>query len=199
MKKILAGLFGILVVMGGANAAINKIQTATTNTVRNSVYKINYGASDDLDGRSYRKGVVPQTNELNTARGASDIATTNVTVGNLASVTNSSGVTSTGTNGAGVALTSGSTPTQTIKANTANIAVLDRDKLVVPGNGGSCEPGAPCGYVTTGGHTNNPVGTTGFASGTNDRVWLKIQGDCAVDGSGNEVSNTCTYGAARSN
>lgn len=198
MKKILAGLFGVLVVMGGANAA-DSIKAATTNTVRRSVYNINYGATNDLDGRQYRKGVVPQTNELNTARGASDIATTNVTVGNLASVTNSSGVVSTGTNGAGVALTSGSTPTQTIKANTANIAVLDRDKLVVPGSGGSCVDGAPCGYVTTGGHTNNPVGTTGFASGTNDRVWLKIQGDCAVDGSGNEVSNTCTYGAARSN
>lgn len=199
MKKILAGLFGVLVVMGGANAA-DSIKAATTNTVRNSVYKINYGAATGtgaLDARGYRKGVVPQTNELNTARGASDIATTNVTVGNLASVTNSSGVASTGTNGAGVALTSGSTPTQTIKANTANIAVLDRDKLVVPGSGGSCVNGAPCGYVTTGGHTNNPVGTTGFASGTNDRVWLKIQGDCAVDGSGNETG--CTYGAARSN
>ena len=197
MKKILAGLFGILVVMGGANAAVNKIQTATTNTVRNSVYKINYGASDDLDGRQYRKGVVPQTNELNTARGASDITTSGVTVGNLASVTASNGTVTAG--GTGGTLANGAAPTQTIKANTANIAVLDRDKLVVPGNGGSCVTGAPCGYVTTGGHTNNPVGTTGFASGTNDRVWLKIQGDCAVDGSGNEVFNTCTYGAARSN
>ncbi len=195
MKKILAGLFGVLVVMSGANA-VDPIKAATTNTVRKSVYNINYGATNDLDGRQYRKGVVPQTNELNTARGASDIATTNVTVGNLASVTNSSGVASTGTNGAGVALTSGSTPTQTIKANTANIAVLDRDKLVVPGSGGSCVNGAPCGYVTTGGHTNNPVGTTGFASGTNDRVWLKIQGDCVVT---NGVESGCTYGAARSN
>lgn len=195
MKKILAGLFGILVVMGGANAAINKIQTATTNTVRNSVYKINYGESGTTDGRGYRQGVVPQTNELNTARGASDITTTGVTVGNLASVTASNGTVTAG--GTGGTLANGAAPTQTIKANTANIAVLDRDKLVVPGSGGSCEPHAPCGYVTTGGHTNNPVGTTGFVSGTNDRVWLKIQGDCAVDGSGNETG--CTYGAARSN
>ena len=100
MKKILAGLFGVLVVMGGANA-VDSIKAATTNTVRKSVYNINYGASGTTDGRGYRLGVTPQTNELNTARGASDIATTNVTVGNLASVTNSSGVASTGTNGAG--------------------------------------------------------------------------------------------------
>ncbi len=197
MKKILAGLFGILVVMGGANAAgsINSIKAATTNTGRNSVYKINYGVAGTTDGRGYRQGVVPQTNELNTARGASDIATTGVTVGNLASVTASNGTVTDG--GTGGTLANGAKPTQTIKANTANIAVLNRDKLVVPGNGGSCVQGAPCGYVSTGGHTNNPVGTTGFASGTNDRVWLKIQGDCAVDGSGNETG--CTYGAARSN
>lgn len=197
MKKILAGLFGILVVMGGANAAgsINSIKAATTNTVRNSVYKINYGVAGTTDGRGYRQGVVPQTNELNTARGASDIATTGVAVGNLASVTASNGTVTDG--GTGGTLANGAKPTQTIKANTANIAVLNRDKLVVPGNGGSCVTGAPCGYVSTGGHTNNPVGTTGFASGTNDRVWLKIQGDCAVDGSGRETG--CTYGAARSN
>lgn len=197
MKKILAGLFGILVVMGGANAAgsINSIKAATTNTVRNSVYKINYGVAGTTDGRGYRQGVVPQTNELNTARGASDIATTDVAVGNLASVTASNGTVTAG--GTGGTLANGAKPTQTIKANTANVAVLERDKLVVPGNGGSCVTGAPCGYVSTGGHTNNPVGTTGFASGTNDRVWLKIQGDCAVDGSGNETG--CTYGAARSN
>lgn len=195
MKKILAGLFGILVVMGGANAAINKIQTATTNTVRKSVYNIKYGVAGTTDGRGYRQGVVPQTNELDTARGASDIATTGVAVGNLASVTASNGTVTAG--GPGGTLANGATPTQTIKANTANVAVLNRDKLVVPGNGGSCVQGAPCGYVSTGGHTNNPVGTTGFASGTNDRVWLKIQGDCAVDGSGNETG--CTYGAARSN
>ena len=197
MKKILAGLFGILVVMGGANAAgsINSIKAATTNTVRKSVYNINYGVEGDLDDRLYRKGVVPQTNELNTARGASDIATTGVAVGNLASVTASNGTVTAG--GTGGTLANGAAPTQTIKANTANVAVLERDKLVVPGNGGSCVTGAPCGYVSTGGHTNNPVGTTGFASGTNDRVWLKIQGDCAVDGSGNETG--CTYGAARSN
>lgn len=194
MKKILAGLFGILVVMGGANAAVNKIQTATTNTVRNSVYKINYGVAGTTDGRGYRQGVVPQTNELTTARGASDIATTNVTVGNLASVTASNGTVTAG--GTGGTLANGAAPTQTIKANTANIAVLNRDKLVVPGSGGSCVNDAPCGYVTTGGHTNNPVGTTGFASGTNDRVWLKIQGDCVVT---NGVESGCTYGAARSN
>ncbi len=194
MKKILAGLFGILVVMSGANA-VDPIKAATTNTVRKSVYNINYGVSGTTDGRGYRQGVVPQTNELNTARGASDIATSGVTVGNLASVTASNGTVTAG--GTGGTLANGAAPTQTIKANTANIAVLDRDKLVVPGSGGSCVNGAPCGYVSTGGHTNNPVGTTGFASGTNDRVWLKIQGDCAVDGSGNETG--CTYGAARSN
>ena len=169
MKKILAGLFGILVVMGGANAAgsINSIKAATTNTVRKSVYNINYGAMDDLDGRQYRKGVVPQTNELNTARGNTGSNVDSVTVGYLAAAATAAPSGSTGYSGA---------PTQTITANTANVAVLERDKLVVPGNGGSCVTGAPCGYVSTGGHTNNPVGTTGFASGTNDRVWLKIEG-----------------------
>ncbi len=157
MKKILAGLFGILVVMGGANAAINKIQTATTNTVRKSVYNINYGVSGTTDGRGYRLGVTPQTNELTTARGNTGSNVDSVTVGYLAAAATAAPSGSTGYSGA---------PTQTITANTANIAVLDRDKLVVPGSGGSCVNGSPCGYVTTNTHTNT----------TSDRVWLKIEG-----------------------
>lgn len=175
MKKILGGFFCAMLMITGANAAESTIRAATTNTVRHKVYDINYGKSStdgatigngQLDARGYRKGVVPQTNELNTARGNTttsgdgsslQVNGSSVTVGRLGAVTNNA-------------------PTETVTANSANIKVLQRDKLVTPGSGGNCTTGVPCGYVTTGGHTNNPVGTTGFASGQNDRVWLKIEG-----------------------
>ena len=155
MKKILGGLFCALLVITGANAAETTIRAATTNTVRNKVFNINYGATNDLDGRNYRKGVIPQTNELNTARGNTTVSGSDsslqvngasVTVGNLGAVTNNA-------------------PTETITANTANIAVLKRDKLVTPG-AGNCTTGVPCGYVSTGAHTND----------TTNHVWLKIEG-----------------------
>lgn len=170
MKKILGGFFCAMLMITGANADETTIRAATTNTVRHKVYDINYGKTQaeggTLDGRGYRTGVVPQTNELNTARGTTttsgdgsslQVNGASVTVGNLGAVTNNA-------------------PTETVTANSANIKVLQRDKLVTPGSGGNCATGVPCGYVTTGGHTNNPVGTTGFASGQNDRVWLKIEG-----------------------
>ncbi|MFQ6760475.1 MAG: hypothetical protein ACLRFM_03715 [Alphaproteobacteria bacterium] len=144
MKKILGGFLCAMLMITGANAATETtIRAATTNTVRKQVFNINYGAANDLDGRSYRKGVIPQTNELNTARGNTSANIDSVAVGNLPAA-----------------------GTQTITANTANIAALERDKLVTPGSTGNCTTGVPCGYVTTGTHTN----TEG------DRVWLKIEG-----------------------
>lgn len=170
MKKILGGFFCAMLMITGANAE-NIIRAATTNTVRHKVYDINYGRTQaeggTLDGRGYRQGVVPQTNELNTARGNTSSDVDSVTVGYLAAAATAAPSGSTGYSG---------TPTETVTANSANIKVLQRDKLVTPGSGGNCTTGVPCGYVTTGGHTNNPVGTTGFVSGQNDRVWLKIEG-----------------------
>jgi hypothetical protein len=64
---------------------------------------------------------------------------------------------------------------QKITANSANLDVLKRDKLVVPGDGGNCEPDRPCGYVTTGTHQNN----------TTDKIWLKIS---KCTGSGNNIT-----------
>ena len=64
---------------------------------------------------------------------------------------------------------------QQITANSANLDVLKRDKLVVPGDGGNCEPNRPCGYVTTGTHQNN----------TTDKIWLKIS---KCTGSGNNIT-----------
>ena len=156
MKKILGGLFCALLVITGANAAETTIRAATTNTVRNKVFNINYGATNDLDGRNYRKGVIPQTNELNTARGNTSSNVDSVTVGYLAAAATAAPSGSTGYSG---------TPTETITANTANIAVLKRDKLVTPG-AGNCTTGVPCGYVSTGAHTND----------TTNHVWLKIEG-----------------------
>ena len=156
MKKILGGFFCAMLVITGANAE-NTIRAATTNTVRKQVFNINYGAATGtgaLDARGYRKGVIPQTNELNTARGNTSADIGSVAVGSLPAA-----------------------GTQTITANTANIAALERDKLVTPGNGGNCTTGVPCGYVTTGGHTNTEA----------DRVWLKIQGAC------DSIGTNCTY------
>ena len=175
MKKILGGFFCAMLMITGANATETTIRAATTNTVRHKVYDINYGTSStdgatiangQLDARGYRKGVVPQTNELNTARGSTttsgegsslQVNGSSVTVGSLGAVTNNA-------------------PTETVTANSANIKVLQRDKLVTPGSGGNCTSGVPCGYVTTGDHTNT----------TTDRVWLKIEGAT--------VSGTTYYG-----
>ena len=159
MKKIFACVFGVFFVFAGANAII---QTATTNTVRKTVYNIEYGspAAANLDSYGYRTGVVPQGNELTTVEGTevSQATIDATTVGNLAATT----TTGSGNN----AVTS---PTVSIEANKGNIAVLKRDKLVVPSTAsgvGTCVSGAECGYVTTGGHANTP--------GTTDKVWLRI-------------------------
>ena len=160
MKKILGGFFCAMLMITGANAE-SIIRAATTNTVRHKVYDINYGRTQaeggTLDGRGYRQGVVPQTNELNTARGNTSSDVDSVTVGYLAAAATAAPSGSTGYSG---------TPTETVTANSANIKVLQRDKLVTPGSGGNCTTGVPCGYVTTGDHTNT----------TTDRVWLKIEG-----------------------
>lgn len=142
MKKILFGIFGVLLGVAGANATdINIIKTATTNTVNKRIYNINYGSAATADlTRGYRKGVIPQTNELNTAEGNTSSDISGVTVGNLAAAS-----------------------TESITANTANIKVLDRDKLVTPGTG-NCTTGVPCGYVTIGNHANDST----------NHVWVKI-------------------------
>ena len=161
MKKsvLFAGFMGVVLSFGGAMAT-DTITAASTNTVRKAVYDIQYGAASGanaLDGRGYRKGVVPQTNELNNARGT-NVATElgSVAVGALAEVTD-------GSTKATGAVDSTHEPTKSIKANTANVAVLDRDKLVTPGNG-NCVANSPCGYVTVGSNNNST-----------DKVWMKIQ------------------------
>lgn len=156
MKRILFGFFGAVLVAVGANAAETSIKTATTNTVRHKVYDIQYGsaAAAQLDARGYRKGVVPQTKELTNARG------TTTTSGAGGSLTVDGSAVAVGSLGA----TTNNVPTETITANTANIAVLQRDKLVVPATNSSCTVSQPCGYVSKGGHTNT----------TADREWVLI-------------------------
>ena len=83
MKKFMlfAGVMGIVLMSGAAMAdGINPIKTATTNTVKKTVYGIQYGeagtiAGGQLDQRGYRKGVIPQGSELTTAIGK-DVPTT---------------------------------------------------------------------------------------------------------------------------
>lgn len=178
MKKVLFGLMGALFVVFGANAAETTIRTATTNTVRHKVYDIQYGPSGTVDSYNYRSGYTPQTNKLDAATGTTIVANsgqsnmtvkkdsndagTTITVGNLASVSNSGGTVSTN-----AAVSSTLAPTATVTANTANIAVLGRDKLPVAGDG-NCDSTHRCGYVTTGNHANNST----------DKVWIKIV-DCS--------------------
>jgi len=174
---LFAGFVGALFVVMGANAADPAIQTATTNRVRNSVYNITYGAPNSgtagatNNDYGYRHGTVPQNRKLTAIEGADvgDYVSGNnwrttdaaidgangVTVGNLAS-------TSAGTNQAS------GTPTESIKANKANIAVLKRDKLSVAATGNCSGNNVECGYVTTGTHANQPL------DGGNGRVWMKI-------------------------
>ena len=159
MKKFFACLFGVLFVMAGAGNAMADIKAATTNTVKKSVYDINYGGTDNsATAYGYRTGRIPQEHKLTAVQGTAPSVT--VTVGNLASVSTSGGVESTNT-----APDSTHAPTATIAANTANITVLQRDKLVTPQNG-NCAAGFQCGYVTTGNHANTV--------GTSDKVWLKV-------------------------
>lgn len=172
MKKFMlfAGIIGVVLMSGAAMADISQIKTATTNTVKKTVYNIQYGTpTGDNDARGYRKGVIPQGNELTTAigdtaapsytagaiesGGAISVGGSDVTVGQLPAT----GATPTAAN-------YGAKPTATVTANTANITVLQRDKLVTPGATGSCDNTHPCGYVSTGGHTNTST----------DRVWLKV-------------------------
>ena len=184
---LFAGFVGALFVVMGANAADPAIQTATTNRVRNSVYNITYGAPNSgtagatNNDYGYRHGTVPQNRKLTAIEGSdvstyvsgnnwrtTDASVNGVTVGNLAS-------TSAGTN------SSSGTPTESIKANKANIAVLKRDKLAVAATGNCSGSGVECGYVTTGTHANQPLDGSG-----NGRVWMKIatcdsNGTCNVD------------------
>ena len=172
MKKFMlfAGVMGIVLMSGAAMAdGINQIKTATTNTVKKTVYNIQYGVpTGDNDARGYRKGVIPQGNELTTAIGdtAAPVVTGSIDEGGAISVGGSdvavgqlpaTGATPTAAN-------YGTKPTATVTANTANITVLQRDKLVTPGATGSCDNTHPCGYVSTGTHKNTST----------DRVWLKV-------------------------
>lgn len=155
MKKILFGIFGVLLGVVGANAA-DIIKTATTNTVNKKVYNINYGSPEtaDLTQKGYRKGVIPQTNELDTIEGNTSSDISSVSVGYLAAAATAAPDDKGGFSGV---------PTESIEANTANIMVLERDKLVTPGTG-NCEAGKPCGYVTIGNHGNTDT----------EHVWVKI-------------------------
>lgn len=154
MKKILFGIFGVLLGVAGANAT-DIIKTATTNTVNKKIYNINYGSAATTDlTRGYRKGVIPQTKELETVEGGVTVSGTgnSLTVGGSAVTVGQLG-----------AKTSAGAPLESITANTANIMVLERDKLVTPGTG-NCEAGKPCGYVTIGNHGNDST----------NHVWVKI-------------------------
>ena len=191
MKKfaLFAGFVGALFVVAAANA---DIKTATTNRVRNSVYNITYGApgsgadnttvngvNTGTNNYGYRHGTVPQTNKLTAIEGTSitygsgthsDVLSSvsgtpdieDVTVGELPATTTVGNVTS---------------PTQTIKANKANIAVLKRDKLAVAATGNCSGTGVECGYVTTGDHSNQPQDNSG-----NGKVWMKIALACDASG-----------------
>ncbi len=97
-----------------------------------------------------RTGAATQETRLDNNRGEVESDISNVSIGNLLS---------TDTDG---------DPTEEITANSANITVLQRDKLVVPGNpngDGHCGSTDECGYVTTGDHNNN----------TTDKIWMKIE------------------------
>gem|GEM_PF-3937434 len=176
MKKFMlfAGVMGIVLMSGAAMAdGINQIKTATTNTVKKTVYNIQYGVpTGDNDARGYRKGVIPQGNELTTAIGntAAPVVTGSIDEGGTISVGGSDvavgQLPATDTN-ATAANYGAKKPTATVTANTANITALQRDKLVTPGATGSCDASDsthPCGYVTTGTHKNVSA----------DRVWLKV-------------------------
>lgn len=191
MKKfaLFAGFMGALFVIAGAFAAAGDIKTASTNKVRKSVYDITYGdASENLTGANeygYRHGTVPQTAKLGAIEGSdasgiisgstwrtTDPTISGVTVGNLA-------VTTTTGSGANAV----TTPTESIKANKANVAVLKRDKLSIASSAAAvsnCASGDECGYVTTGNHANTPADASG------GKVWMKIatcnsSGVCNVD------------------
>ena len=189
MKKFMlfAGIIGVVLMSGAAMADINQIKTATTNTVKKTVYGIQYGeagtiAGGQLDQRGYRKGVIPQGSELTTAigntvppvvtgsideGGAISVGGSNVAVGHLPATTSSAVDGTYNPNDPAYNTSNPAKPTATVTANTANIAVLQRDKLVTPGATGSCDASDsthPCGYVTTGTHKNTSA----------DRVWLKV-------------------------
>ena len=187
MKKFMlfAGVMGIVLMSGAAMAdERNPIKTATTNTVKKTVYGIQYGeagtiAGGQLDNRGYRKGVIPQGNELTTAIGdtAAPVVTgpideggtisvggSDVAVGHLPATTSSAVDGTYNPRDPAYNTSNPAKPTATVTANTANIAVLQRDKLVTPGATGSCDNTHPCGYVSTGTHKNRSA----------DRVWLKV-------------------------
>lgn len=175
MKKFMlfAGVMGI-VLMSSAAMAENQIKTATTNTVKKTVYGIQYGpelVGNPTGVASYREGVIPQTAKLTTAIGntAAPVVTGSIESGGAISVGGSDVAVGQlpATGSTPTAANYGTKPTATVTANTANITALQRDKLVTPGATGSCDASDsthPCGYVSTGGHTNTST----------DRVWLKV-------------------------
>lgn len=177
MKKFLVALmFGSFAMMGGAMAAPTAEQCAEIqeqeecqNTEgcawnRNSRTCELAGSGGATSGvrvatvgwvkrktESVNTRATEQSNRLDTNRGNVSSNISSVAIGSLAS------------------------DEQKITANSANLDVLKRDKLVVPGNGGNCESDRPCGYVTTGTHQNN----------TTDKIWLKIS---KCTGSGNNIT-----------
>lgn len=188
MKKFMlfAGVMGIVLMSGAAMADINQIKTATTNTVKKTVYNIQYGpelVGNQTGVASYREGVIPQTAKLTTAVGdtAAPVVTGSIDEGGAISVGGSNVAVGQlpATGSTPTAANYGTKPTATVTANTANITVLQRDKLVTPGATGSCDASDsthPCGYVSTGTHKNTSA----------DRVWLKV----ALDTDANPASGS---------
>ena len=115
MKKLFAGFIGLLLVSGGINSALAVTTAATNKSVEKVINVTEEGVANDTTADGFRKGVGPQTNRLDNARGDEvSQATINATaIGN-------------------VAAGSISDPTKSINGNSANIEVLERDKLVAP-------------------------------------------------------------------
>ena len=157
MKKLFAALAGLLII----NGAFATILTATNKSVDKVVTDTRNGVAGRATSDGVLVGVTPQTGRLTTAEGTAltENQVNSTTVGDLAQKT-------------------GNAPTEKINANTDNLTVLKRDKLVVPGNpagDGHCENGDLCGYVTT--------SNSATANSTSDKVWVRItrctaNGDC---------------------
>jgi len=155
MKKLFAAFLGLLII----NGAFAAVTTATSHSVNKVVNDTKDGVAGRATPDNILIGVTPQTGRLTTAEGTllTENQVNNTAVGDLAQKTNNA-------------------PTEKINANTDNLTVLKRDKLVIPGNpagDGHCENGDECGYVTT---TNSAT-----ANSTSDKVWVRIT-RCTANG-----------------
>jgi len=161
MKKLFAAFVGLLVI----NSAFATVTAITQNKVDNVVDSVKNGVTGGAatsDGVLI--GVTPQTTRLTReegdAAGANSI--NNTAVGDLVQKNNEGA------------------PTEKINANTDNLTVLKRDKLVIPDNptgDGHCGDNDKCGYVTT---SNDAT-----ANSTDNKVWVRIT---RCTGTGNNVT-----------